>query len=361
MRIVVAMSGGVDSSVVAALMAEAGHEVIGLTMQLYDHGAATGRKGACCAGQDIHDARTTADRLGLAHYVLDFEQRFRDAVIAPFAATYAAGETPVPCIRCNQRLKFEDLLEVARDLGAEALATGHYARREDTPDGPGLFRAHDDSRDQSWFLGLTTREQLGFVRFPLGAWPKSRVRAEAARFGLAVAEKPDSQDICFVPAGRYDEVVAKLRPDAARPGDIVLGTGEVVGRHPGLARFTIGQARGLGPASFERPDGTGERRVVLRLDAAENRVVVGPKAHLGSRELQLNEMNWLVPAPASGETIACAAKLRSRDTLRPALVRAGNRDGTVVTLAEPAVGAPGQACVLYHASGRVLGAGVMAK
>lgn len=244
MRILVAMSGGVDSSVVAGLLQEAGHEVVGATLQLYDHGAAVSRKGACCAGQDIHDARDVADRLGIPHYVLDRESRFRDAVIADFANSYARGETPIPCVRCNQTVKFQDLFGLARDLGCEALATGHYAQRIEGSSGAELHRAVDPARDQSYFLFATTREQLAFTRFPLGAMPdKAAVRAEAARLGLAVAEKPDSQDICFVPAGRYHETVAKLRPEAAQPGEIVHLDGRVLGRHEGLGRFTVGQGR----------------------------------------------------------------------------------------------------------------------
>ena len=274
MRVLVAMSGGVDSSVAAGLLHEAGHEVIGVTLQLYDHGAATGRKGACCAGQDIHDARRVADQLGIPHYVIDAEERFARAVIADFADSYAAGETPVPCIRCNQTVKFADLTALAADLGAERLATGHYVRRVDGPDGAELHRAADPDRDQSWFLFATTRAQLDRSLFPLGAMPDKRaVRWEAARLGLAVAEKPDSQDICFVPAGSYAEIVGKLRPDALEPGEIVTRDGAVVGRHDGVARFTVGQSKRLGAAAMTG----GERRMVLATEPGTRRVIVGPR------------------------------------------------------------------------------------
>src|SRR5579862_8902892 len=247
MRILVAMSGGVDSSAVAGLLHEAGHEVVGVTLQLYDQGAASGRKGACCAGQDIHDARRVADRLGIAHYVIDAEARFADAVIADFADSYASGETPVPCVRCNQTVKFNDLTALARGLGAERLATGHYVRRIDGPSGPELYRAVDLARDQSWFLFATTRDQLGFALFPLGEKAdKGAVRTEAERLGLPVAAKPDSQDICFVPSGSYAEIVGRLRPDALEPGEIVTADGTVVGSHDGIARYTVGQSKRLG-------------------------------------------------------------------------------------------------------------------
>ncbi len=349
MRIVVAMSGGVDSSTVAGLLREAGHEVIGVTLQLYDHGAATGRKGACCAGQDIHDARRVADTLGIPHYVIDAEERFARAVIADFADSYAAGETPVPCVRCNQSVKFTDLAALARSLGAERLATGHYVRRVDGPDGPELHRAADPARDQSWFLFATTREQLAFSLFPLGGMPDKRaVRAEAERLGLAVAEKPDSQDICFVPSGRYTDVVGRLRPDAGAAGEIVSQDGRVLGRHDGVMRYTVGQARGLGSAAM---DG-GQRQVVLATEPGTRRVVVGPRDS-GTRHVALGEVNWLAAPPAEG--LRCCVKLRAREAPQPAVVRA-TADGAVVLLDAPALPAPGQACVFYEGD-RVLGGG----
>ncbi|GAB0114227.1 tRNA 2-thiouridine(34) synthase MnmA [Acidisoma sp. C75] len=354
MRIVVAMSGGVDSSVVAGLLREAGHEVIGVTLQLYDHGAAAKRKGACCAGEDIHDARRVADRIGIPHYVIDAEARFRAAVMEDFAASYAAGETPVPCVRCNQSVKFGDLIELARDLGAEAMATGHYVRRIEGPAGPELHRAVDPARDQSWFLFATTREQLAFSRFPLGAMPnKAAVRAEAARLGLDVAAKSDSQDICFVPQGRYTEVIAKLRPEAMEPGEIVDAQGRVLGRHEGIARFTVGQAKRLG---LIRREGE-EAPVVTRLDAAQRRVVVGPRS-AGARALGLREVNWLSPCPPEGWHLS--VKLRARAELAGALVRPRPDGGAEVLLDTPALPAPGQACVFYQGE-RVLGGGFIEK
>ena len=347
------MSGGVDSSVVAGLLHEAGHDVIGITLQLYDHGAATARKGACCAGQDIHDARDVADRLGIPHYVIDAEARFRQAVIDDFAGAYAAGETPVPCVRCNQGPKFTDLLGMARDLGAEALATGHYVRRVEGPDGPELHRAADPQRDQSWFLFATTRSQLAFCRFPLGDMPdKAATRQAAARLGLAVAEKPDSQDICFVPNGSYADMVARLRPDSAEPGDIVAEDGRVVGRHQGVGRYTVGQARRLGAVNA-----SGEGRVVVRLEPGTRRVVVGPRT-AGTMRLALREMNWLVDPAGSG--VSCHVKLRARDGLRSALVVPMAGATALVELQERALPAPGQGCVLY-AGERVLGGGFISR
>lgn len=351
MRVVVAMSGGVDSSTVAGLLHEAGHEVIGVTLQLYDHGAAIGRKGACCAGQDIHDARRVADHLGIPHYTIDAEERFARAVIADFADSYAAGETPVPCIRCNQSVKFADLTALAGELGAERLATGHYVRRLDGAAGAELHRAADPARDQSWFLFATTQAQLNSCLFPLGDMPDKRaVRDVASRLGLAVADKPDSQDICFVPSGSYAEVVAKLRPDAMTPGDIVTADGTVLGKHDGIARFTVGQGKRLGSAAML----DGERQMVVATDPGTRRIVIGPRT-TGTDRLQLREVNWLIPRPP--EPLRCSVKLRARDLLRPAWVDA-TEDGAAVRLDEPTLPAPGQACVFY-AGDRVLGGGII--
>jgi len=348
-RIVVAMSGGVDSSVTAALLVERGFEVVGVTLQLYDHGAAVGRKGACCAGQDIGDARRVADRLGIAHYVLDYESRFRKEVIEDFAESYRRGETPIPCIRCNQRIKFRDLLGTARDLGASALATGHYVRRTMGPQGPELHRAADAARDQSYFLFATTRAELEFLRFPLGGLAKDETRALARRFDLPVADKPDSQDICFVPQGSYVRLVECLRPEAGEAGDIVDPAGRVLGRHRGIAHFTVGQRKGLGIAAAEP-------LYVLRLDPEERRVVVGPRAALAETRLSLGEVNWLGPQPVPGTAVA--AKLRS--TQLPVGARfypSGTKEDAVLVLDAPAGAvAPGQAAVLYDGE-RVLGGG----
>jgi len=347
------MSGGVDSSVTAGLLHEAGHEVIGVTLQLYNHGVASGRKGACCAGQDIHDARRVADRLGIPHYVIDAEERFARAVIADFADSYAAGETPVPCIRCNQTVKFADLTALASDLGAERLATGHYVRRVDGPEGAELHRAADADRDQSWFLFATTRAQLERSLFPLGEMPDKRaVRNQASRLDLAVAEKPDSQDICFVPSGSYAEIVGRLRPDALEPGEIVTRDGAVVGQHDGVARFTVGQSKRLGAAAMAG----GERRMVVATDPGTRRVVVGPR-NVSTSEVRLREVNWLV-SPDDG-SIRCTVKLRARDVPRLAFVEACG-DGAVVRLDEPALPAPGQACVFYDGD-RVLGGGFITR
>ena len=343
MRIVAAMSGGVDSSVVAGLLAQQGHEVIGLTLQLYD--GVAGRRGSCCAGRDIHDARAVADRLGIAHYVIDAQARFRQAVIQDFADSYAEGRTPVPCVRCNQSVKFTDLLGLARDLGAEAMATGHYVRRIEGPAGAELHRAADPARDQSWFLFATTRDQLAFSRFPLGDMPdKAAVRAEAARLGLAVADKPDSQDICFVPDGTYAKTVERLRPDAAAPGEIVAQDGRVLGTHRGVARYTVGQGRGLGPASW---DGA-TRQAVLSVDGPTRRIVVGPRT-AGRDRIGLRDLNWLIDPPMV--PLACTVKLRAREAAHPATVY-----GTTVHLATPALAARGQACVFYSGT-RILGGG----
>ncbi len=351
MRVVVAMSGGVDSSVVAGLLHEAGHEVIGVTLQLYDHGAATSRKGACCAGQDIHDAHRVADQLGIAHYVIDAEARFARSVIAEFAGSYANGETPVPCIRCNQTVKFADLSVLSRDLGAERLATGHYVRRVDGPDGAELHRAVDPARDQSWFLYATTRDQLDLCLFPLGGMEDKRaVRDVAQRLGLGVAEKPDSQDICFVPSGSYTDVVAKIRPDALRPGSIVTADGRVVGTHDGVARYTVGQGKRLGDAATLH----GQRQVVIATDPERRRVVVGPRG-TGTHTMRLRDVNWLIRPPA--HEFRCSVKLRAREAARPATVGPGG-GGATVALDELALPAPGQACVFY-AGEQVLGGGII--
>ena len=354
------MSGGVDSSVVAAMLAEAGYDVVGVTLQLYDHGAAVARKGACCAGRDIHDARRVAERVGFPHYVLDYEDRFRESVVEDFADAYLAGATPVPCIRCNERVKFRDLLETALELDADCLATGHYVRRSVGPAGPELHVGADPARDQSYFLFATTRAQLALLRFPLGHLAsKAETRALAARYGLPVAEKPDSQDICFVPNGNYASVIEKLRPGAAEAGEIVDLKGRVLGRHEGVIRYTVGQRRGLGIG------GTGEPLYVVRVDAAARRVVVGPREALAVRIVALEGVNWLGDcafgeAPAGG----WEARVRVRSTRAPVPARlhpeAGARARVELLGAEEGV-APGQACVFYAPEGsRVLGGGWIA-
>jgi tRNA-specific 2-thiouridylase len=349
-RVVVAMSGGVDSSVTAALLKREGYDVVGITLQLYDQGAALARKGACCAGQDIYDARRVADAMGFPHYVLDYESRFSEAVVEDFADSYLRGETPIPCVRCNQTVKFRDLLATAKDLGAEALATGHYVRREEGPEGAELHAAEEGARDQSYFLFATTPEQLGFLRFPLGGLPKSETRRLAAELGLPVADKPDSQDICFVPGGSYARVVEKLRPGALDPGEIVDLEGRVLGRHEGVINYTIGQRRGLGIGGVEEP------LYVVGIDAGAKRVVVGPKEALARDRIFVKELNWLGgDLPPEGR--ACAVKLRSAQTPAPARVFAAGEGLAVVELVDPQYGiAPGQAAVLYDGS-RVLGGG----
>ena len=349
-RVVVAMSGGVDSSVAAALVAAAGYEAVGVTLQLYDHGAAVSRPGSCCAGQDIRDARRVADKLAIPHYVLDYERRFREGVIEDFASAYTSGETPIPCVRCNERIKFRDLLDLARELGAEALVTGHYVRRVSGGHGPELHRATDPARDQSYFLFRTTREQLDFLRFPLGDLPKAETRAIADRLELPVATKPDSQDICFVPEGRYAAVIEKLRPGAAEPGDIVHVDGRVLGRHRGVIHYTVGQRRGLGVAL------DGEPLYVVQLIAADRRVVVGPISALARTEVSVREVNWLAPPPVSPAGTRVEAKLRSAAEPAAAIVTS-NGTGAMIAFDQPQFGvAPGQAAVFYNGT-QLLGGG----
>ena len=354
-RVVVAMSGGVDSSTVAAMLSAEGYDVVGITLQLYDHGQATGRPGACCAGRDIADARRVAETLGFPHYVLDYEDRFRAEVVEEFADQYLAGATPIPCVRCNQTVKFRDLLATARELDADCLATGHYIRRCEGHRGAELHRAADPGRDQSYFLFATTREQLDFLRFPLGDLrSKADTRALAARHGLTVADKPDSQDICFVPQGGYAAVIEKLRPGAAEPGEIVDLSGRVLGEHRGIIHYTVGQRRGLGL-------GGGDPLYVVRLEPDARRVVVGPREALATRTVRVGAINWLgdegfLTAPAAGHD--ALVKIRSTRPPVPARIRP-TAAGAEVELVTPEEGvAPGQACVFYAPDGsRVLGGG----
>jgi tRNA-specific 2-thiouridylase len=353
-RVVVAMSGGVDSSVVAAQLAEEGYDVVGVTLQLYDHGAALAKKGACCAGQDIHDARRVAEAMGFPHYVLDYENIFKDAVIDEFADSYLAGATPVPCIRCNERVKFKDLLATARDLDADCMATGHYIQRK-LGAGPELHCAADANRDQSYFLFSTTPEQLEFLRFPLGHLPsKDATRKLAAKYGLAVADKPDSQDICFVPNGNYASVIEKLRPGAAEPGEIVDTEGNVLGTHRGVIHYTIGQRRGLGIGGLADP------LYVVRLDVDKRQVVVGPKDLLATRTIPVREINWLGDGAFSNKAEReISVKVRSTRPPVPAILRPISETEAEVELltAEEGV-SPGQACVFYETGGsRILGGG----
>ena len=354
-RVVVAMSGGVDSSVVAAELAQQGYDVVGITLQLYDHGAALAKKGACCAGRDIHDARRVAEDLNFPHYVLDYENRFREAVIDDFAESYLAGATPVPCIRCNERVKFKDLLQTAKDLDADCMATGHYIQRKSGLLGAELHMAADHQRDQSYFLFSTTKEQLDYLRFPLGhLTSKAETRALAIKYGLGVADKPDSQDICFVPNGNYAAVIEKLHPGSAQPGDIVDQQGNVLGRHNGIIHYTIGQRRGLGIGGLTDPI------YVVRLDIDRKQVIVGPKELLATRKVLLKEVNWLGDQPITSQTEwKISAKVRSTRPPKDAILRPISDTEAVVELimAEEGV-APGQACVFYNSdSSRVLGGG----
>ena len=354
-RVVVAMSGGVDSSVVAAMLADEGYDVVGVTLQLYDHGAALAKKGACCAGIDIHDARRVAEEKGFPHYVLDYENIFQDAVIDEFADSYLAGATPVPCIRCNERVKFKDLLETAKDLDADCMATGHYIQRKIGPDGPELHSAEDANRDQSYFLFSTKPDQLEYLRFPLGHLPnKDATRALASEYGLAVADKPDSQDICFVPNGDYASVIEKLRPGSAEPGDIVDHEGNLRGQHNGVIHYTIGQRRGLGIGGLSEP------LYVVRLDVDTKQVIVGPKEMLSTRIIPVREINWLGDeAFESRKEWHVAIKVRSTRPPRDAIIRPTGPDTAEVELltAEEGV-SPGQACVFYDTdSSRIFGGG----
>ncbi|MCU9846561.1 tRNA 2-thiouridine(34) synthase MnmA [Defluviimonas sp. WL0024] len=354
-RVVVAMSGGVDSSVVAAMLAEEGYDVVGVTLQLYDHGAALAKKGACCAGQDIHDARRVAEAMGFPHYVLDYENMFREAVIDEFADAYLAGATPVPCIRCNERVKFKDLLATAKDLDADCMATGHYIQRKIGPNGPELHAAADPNRDQSYFLFSTTPEQLAYLRFPLGHLAsKAETRALAAKYGLSVADKPDSQDICFVPNGNYASVIEKLRPGAADPGEIVDLEGNVLGEHRGVIHYTIGQRRGLGIGGLADP------LYVVKLDPETRRVVVGPKEALSTRIVPVREINWLGDGAFEAEAERVVnVRIRSTRPPRPAVIRPLSATEAAVELLDPEEGvSPGQACVFYEpGTSRILGGG----
>jgi len=359
-RVVVAMSGGVDSSVTAALLHEQGYDVVGITLQLYDHGVAIQAKGACCAGADIHDARTVAGRLGIPHYVLDYESRFADQVMQDFADSYLRGETPIPCVRCNQTVKFTDLLTTARELGADCLATGHYVRRVDGPDGPELHRGADAAKDQSYFLFATTPDQLDYLRFPLGGMSKDETRELACRYQLTVADKPDSQDICFVPNGRYGDVVRRLRPGAVEAGEIVHMDGTVLGRHDGVIDFTIGQRRGIGIGGRRGADETEGPLYVVAIDAAEHRVIVGPHSALACHQVGLAETSWVAREGAPEPGTPILARLRNTAAALPATPVSVDDEHVSLRLDEPQFGiSAGQAAVLYTPDNpdRVLGGG----
>jgi tRNA-uridine 2-sulfurtransferase len=355
-RVVVAMSGGVDSSVVACMMKRDGYDVIGITLQLYDVGEMAHRKGACCAGQDIYDAKRVADRLQFPHYVLDYESRFKDSVIEKFAESYLNGETPIPCVECNKSVKFRDLLKTARELGADVLATGHYVQSKLLENGSqGLYRAFDLNRDQSYFLYATTQDQLDLLRFPLGGMPKQETRALAHEFGLEIADKPDSQDICFVPDGKYADIIERLRPDAVRAGNIVHMDGRILGKHKGILHYTIGQRKGLGVACAEP-------LYVIKLNADLAHVIVGPRAALQSKIIHLREINWLGDEPLNEDGLQVAVRVRSTRQPKPAILKMTAIGLQVELLAGEEGIAPGQACVFYESEtsdARVLGGGTI--
>lgn len=361
-RVVVAMSGGVDSSVCAALLASEGYDVIGVTLQLYDHGEAIKKAKACCAGQDIYDAKRVAEMMNFPHYVLDYEDNFREKVIENFADTYLAGSTPIPCVRCNQTVKFHDLLAVAKDLGADCMATGHYIKRIMGPEGAELHRAHDNGKDQSYFLFATTREQLDYLRFPLGSFSKSETRSLAVKFGLNVASKPDSQDICFVPTGKYTDVIEKIRPLSGIAGNIVHLNGQVLGKHRGIMYYTIGQRRGLG-----LPDGSGEDPLfVIKIDQNTNQVIVGPREALKRKKIWLEDINWLGKGEYNKNLDGFQLRVKVRSTRSPVLATfLLEGDEIIVELDQPDEGiSPGQACVFYSSeisAKRTLGGGWIVK
>lgn len=361
-RVVVAMSGGVDSSVCAALLASEGYDVIGVTLQLYDHGEAIKKAKACCAGQDIYDAKRVAEMMNFPHYVLDYEDNFREKVIENFADTYLAGSTPIPCVRCNQTVKFHDLLAVAKDLGADCMATGHYIKRIMGPEGAELHRAHDNGKDQSYFLFATTREQLDYLRFPLGSFSKSETRSLAVKFGLNVASKPDSQDICFVPTGKYTDVIEKIRPLSGIAGNIVHLNGQILGKHRGIMYYTIGQRRGLG-----LPDGSGEDPLfVIKIDQNTNQVIVGPREALKRKKIWLEDINWLGKGEYNKNLDGFQLRVKVRSTRSPVLATfLLEGDEIIVELDQPDEGiSPGQACVFYSSeisAKRTLGGGWIVK